>query len=77
MTRYTIRPAVYCGQAGYTIRGNGGGIFGTSIFTTSRSSAEHIREQLRARDRGEDVDVATGPDFQPQEQYAHLDTAAR
>lgn len=72
MNRYTIRPKVYRGQPGFVIRGNGGGIFGTSIFTTSRSSAEHIREQLRADERY----ATTAEDYEPQPRYAHLDTEA-
>jgi hypothetical protein len=65
--RLSIKRSTYRGQDGWLIYGSGYGIFGTSIFTLSRSSAEHIREQVRA---GVDTTVA---DFEPQAEYAHLD----
>ena len=58
--RYTIRPAWYRGQAGFTIRGKGPGLFGTKVFTLSRSSAEHIKRKLLA---GKSIEV---PDFEEQ-----------
>lgn len=66
-SRLAIKRHTYRGEAGWLIYGSGYGIFGTSIFTTSRSSAEHIRELVRA---GIDTTVA---DFEPQAKYAHMD----
>lgn len=63
MTAHPViaRPATYRGQPGFVIKSRTGGIFGTSIFTQIRESADLIAGRVR---RGEDVqldDYLAGP----------------
>lgn len=46
MKGFQIRTKTYRSQQGFLVIGPGG-IFGTSIFTATRSSAEHIRAKCR------------------------------
>lgn len=55
--RLSIRRKVYRGREGFLVSGNVGGIFGTSIFTETRESAEHIKAKVL---RGEEI---TSQDF--------------
>ena len=56
--RYTIRSKQYRGHDGYTVSGNGSGIFATRIFVETREAAEHVRMMLR---KGQDIELV---DFQ-------------
>jgi hypothetical protein len=62
--RLQIRPSVYRDREGFSITGRDGVGHRISIFTETRSSAEHIRRKVRA---GEETTLS---DFEPQETTA-------
>ncbi len=59
--RLSIRPTSWRGEDGFLICGRDAGGRRVSIFTTTRGSAEHIRDRVKA---GHDATVA---DFEPRE----------
>ncbi len=58
--RLSIRPTTWRGEDGFLIYGRDAGGRRVSIFTTTRGSAEHIRERVKA---GHDI----AADFEPRE----------
>ena len=67
--RLMVQRKTYRGEDGWSIYGRDGYDRAVRIFTTSRSSAEHIRASIRANPHY----FTTGEDFEPQPRYSHLD----
>jgi hypothetical protein len=62
--RLSIRPTTYRGEEGFLVRGRDGAGRQVSVFTTTRGSAEHIRDQVKAGNQ------ITLDDFEPREPAA-------
>jgi hypothetical protein len=62
--RVSIRPKTWRGEEGFLISGRDTRDRQVSIFTTTRGSAEHIRDRVKA---GHDI---TSADFEPREEEA-------
>ncbi|HXM59175.1 MAG TPA: hypothetical protein VOB72_27510 [Candidatus Dormibacteraeota bacterium] len=59
--RLSIRPTTYRGEDGFLVYGRDGAGSKVSIFTTTRGSAERIRERVKAGEQ------TTAEDFEPRE----------
>lgn len=46
--RVTIRPHVYRGVWGYSVRSRAGGIYGTRVFVLTLPEAEHVKRNLKS-----------------------------